>query len=78
MAPPENLLQSDPQYQEFIAQAEAKLSKSAQLLLVNLLTQLLSEGDILILSLMGVDGRQKILDVFIKECQKLKEEFKDD
>lgn len=38
----------------------------------------LSEGDLLLLSALGVDGRHKILDVFIEECQSLKKELNDE
>ena len=39
------------------------------------LMNILSENDVLLLSALGIDGRQKILDVFMEECQSLKEDF---
>jgi len=41
----------------------------------HLLMETLKENDVLLLSALGIDGRQKILDVLIEECQSLKEEF---
>lgn len=42
--------------------------------LLGTITRILGDADILFLSGLGIDGRQKILDVFIKQCRILKKE----
>jgi hypothetical protein len=43
--------------------------------LTSILMDTLQEGDIFLLGALGIDGRQKILDVLSEECQTLKEDF---
>jgi hypothetical protein len=70
----EGLLKDNPEFSEFIKDSEDRLRNSARLAITRVITQTLSDGDVTILSLMGIDGKQKLLDVLIEECQKLKEE----
>lgn len=72
------LLKDSPEFQEFIRDAEHRLRESAEALVPTVISKLLSDGDIMILSLMGIDARSKILDVFIEQCTKLKKELDDE
>jgi hypothetical protein len=73
--PPE--LQSEPvRYPELTKvtndlqnELKTKVKNTVSLVLMDIL----KENDLLLLSALGIDGRQKILDVFIEECQALKE-----
>jgi len=40
--------------------------------------QILGDGDLVILSALGIDGRQEILDIFIEQCKQLKKEMSDE
>lgn len=42
--------------------------------LLGTITRVLGDADILFLSGLGIDGRQKMLDIFIKQCKLLKKE----
>lgn len=54
---------------------ENGLSTKVRAAVSQTLMGLVGENDLLLLSALGIDGRQKILDVFIEECGTLKEEF---
>lgn len=45
---------------------------------IEALTKALTSGDLLILSGFGIDGKNVMLDIFIEECTKLKEEEADE
>lgn len=68
----------DPVLKDFAQDCVNRINQSAENLILGLISSLLSEGDVIILSLMGIDGRQKILDVLIEQCEKLKKEFEDE
>ena len=61
-----------PEMETFVKEAEERLVLEAETMIPSFISQLLSEGDVLILSVLGVDAKRKILDVFINQCQKLK------
>lgn len=50
------------------------LEEMARLAIFKAINQVLGGQDLLFLSGLGIDGRRKMLDVFIKECRKLKKE----
>lgn len=68
----------DPKLRAFAQSCFDRIEKSAENILLTVIAQLLSEGDVLVLGIIGIDGRQKILDVLIEQCQKLKKEFEND
>ena len=70
--------QEPPRYPELapvVDKMQSELKTRVRGLVTNLLIEAISEGDLLLLSALGIDGRVKILDVFSEECQTLKEEF---
>ncbi|NBO55752.1 MAG: hypothetical protein EBU84_14465 [Actinobacteria bacterium] len=75
----ENLDQiQDDELKEFAQDCLDRIERSAEGLVTTVVTNLLSEGDVIILGMMGIDGRQKILDVLIKQCEKLKKEIENE
>ncbi len=57
---------------KFVRERVASKSKEAVL---RIITEVLGEGDLIILSGFGIDGRQELLKALIKECEnQLKEE----
>ncbi len=64
--------------EEFASAGIQDVEAFARAVLPLLLLQALSEGDVVLLSLGGVDAREKVLDVFIAECNRLKEELKNE
>lgn len=65
----------DPGLKALVEKIDTKLAKEARGAIYDAINRVVAEGDLMVLGALGVDGRQKILDVFIEECQKLKEEF---
>lgn len=59
---------------QLIQQLEIKARNS----LLQVINEVLGVGDLIMLSALNVDGRQKMLDVFIEQCQLLKKEMSDD
>ena len=64
--------------EEFASDGVKDVEAFARAVLPALLLQALTEGDAVLLSLGGIDAREKILDVFIAECNRLKEEIKNE
>lgn len=57
-----------------VAELEANANRAAREIIANSVTG----PSLAILSVLGIDGRVKILDIIITECQKLKEELEYD
>lgn len=55
-----------------------QLREKAKLSVVKLLGEVMSSGEVLLLSGLGVDGSLEILNALIKACNQLKKEFKDE
>lgn len=66
--------QGDTDMTAAIAELEKHLQEQARLAILNAINTVSTQGDIFILSALGIDGRQKMLDLFIRECQSLMEE----
>jgi hypothetical protein len=71
----EPYLADKPEFQQFIKDANKRIEDEARSHVLNAIATIVSSSDILVLSTMGIDAKQKILEVFIMECNKLKEEF---
>lgn len=54
------------------------LRDKAKMQLTFAVIQILGDGDLVILSALGIDGRQEILDIFIEQCKQLKKEMSDE
>ena len=64
-----------PELENVTRKMEEDLRKNARTSILQLLASVVGQNDLLLLAALGIDGRAKILDVFIEECQTLKEEF---
>ena len=64
-----------PELAQVTDELQLNLKERVRTSVVQLITQAVGENDLLLLSALGIDGRGKMLDVFIEECQHLKEEF---
>jgi hypothetical protein len=64
-----------PELSKLTTALEDNLKSKVRAALSHLLMSTVGENDLLLLSALGIDGRQKILDVFSEECRTLKEEF---
>ena len=80
--PSEEVATAVPPCQEAFAAAgqamEDSLRARVRNSLMSVIQDALSEGDLLLLSALGIDGRPKILDVFMEECQILKKELENE
>lgn len=70
--------QSEALLKQLAEEATARAAQAAQLSVPSLLMELISSSDVTILMVLGVDVRTEILDVFIAECNRLKEELKNE
>ncbi len=70
--------QSEAFLEQLAKDAVDRAVQAASLSIPNLLTQMLTASDVTVLMVLGVDVRTEILDVFIAECNRLKEELKNE
>jgi predicted transcriptional regulator len=54
------------------------LHEKARLAINDAIASVLAQGDLVILSVLGIDGRVEMLDIFIEECESIKKEIIED
>lgn len=67
-------LEDDPSLAPMAKEAEEHIRKTGRLAILGLLAETFTQKDIVILGLLGIDVKQKLLDVIIEECKNLKGE----
>jgi hypothetical protein len=67
----------NPEAQELRDKLHAKLKTAARAAASQILLKLVTQEDIMVLGILGVDAQSEILDVLMRECQLLKGEPKD-
>ena len=68
----------DEEFRRLAEDCLERIEMSAEGLVTTVVATLLSEGDVIVLGMLGIDGRQKILDVLIEQCQKIKKEIENE